>query len=98
MVTLVKSRRAIGESLHTWRNCWESVLPAGTDFSQNSRPYIVLKFTHNPHTLFVLHLSQPTATHSLFPVIILLILSMAGCICQEHLLGSLQINVQFGLV
>ena len=121
------SRRVIGETEREGGREWE--LPVGTDFSQNSRPYIVLKFPRNPHAMFVfywslltpnamlvfhwtwltitrcllfighalhphiacfslamvythamivLHWSQLTPTHSLFLVIILLILSTAG--------------------
>ena len=39
----------------THRSCWESVQPAGTDFSQNFRPYIFLKLPCNPHS----HTSSP---------------------------------------
>ena len=34
-----------------------------------------------------------TSTPSLFPVVVLLIFSTALCICQQHLLGSLQVKV-----
>ena len=40
------------------------------------------------HAMLILHWSQLTPMHSLFSVIILLILSMTGCICQQYLLGS----------
>ena len=42
--------------------------------------------------MFVLHWSQLILTHSLFLVTILLILSTAGCICQQHPLGSSQVK------
>ena len=41
-----------------------------------------------PHTMLILHWSQLNPTHSLFPVIILLILSTAARIWQQHPLGS----------
>ena len=44
MVTLAWSRRAVRESLHTQRSCWEKL-----NFSQNSRPYIILKLPCDPH-------------------------------------------------
>ena len=40
------------------------------------------------HAMFVLYWSQLIPTHSLFPAIILLVLSMALCICQQHPPGS----------
>ena len=47
MMMLVWSRRAVGEIMHTQRSCWKSEEPAGTDFSQNYRPYILLKLPYN---------------------------------------------------
>ena len=45
------------ESVHIQRrSCQESDQPAGTDFSQNSRPYIVLKLPRDPCG----HTSSPT--------------------------------------
>ena len=55
-VTRVWSRRTVGESLHTQRSYQESEQPAVTDFSQNFRPYIVLKLPHDPPG----HSSSPT--------------------------------------
>ena len=116
-MTLVWSRRVIKESLGTWRSCQELENPVETNFSQNSRPYIVLKPTHNLHIMLVFHWSWPTPMHfflwsrltfmqclffighglhsciSCFLVITFLISSMAGCICQQHLLGSSQVKV-----
>ena len=54
-MTLVWCRRAVGESLHPQRSCCESEQQAGTDFSQISRPYIILKFPCDPHG----HVSSP---------------------------------------
>ena len=45
------------------------------------------------HAMLVLHWSLLSLMHSLFPVIILLILSTARCICQQHSPGSLQVTV-----
>ena len=50
-------------------------------------------FGHGSHAVLVFHWSRLTPTHSLFPVIILLILSTAGCICQQHPPGSTQVKV-----
>ena len=66
MMTLVWSRRVIGESSCTWKSCRESELTARTDFNQNSRLYIVLKLPHDPHTMLVFHWSQLTPTQCLF--------------------------------
>ena len=46
----VRSRKAVGESSHIQMCSWELEQPTGTDFSQSSKPYIVLKLPHNPHT------------------------------------------------
>ena len=53
------------ESSCTERSHRKSELPTGTDFSQNSRPYIVLKLQRNPHTMHVFHWSWLTPTHCL---------------------------------
>ena len=45
------------------------------------------------HAMLALHWSQFTPMHSLFRVIILLFLSMARHMCQQHPPGSLQVNV-----
>ena len=105
-VTLVWSRSAIRESSRTRRSCRETEQPAGTDLSQNSRPYIVLKLPRDSHTIVAFPYSRPAPTqylssigHSLhlriacLPVIPLLILSTARCICQQHPVDSLQIKV-----
>ena len=55
-VTLVRSERAVRESSHTQRSYRESGQSAGTDFSQNSRPYIVLELPRDSHG----HASSPT--------------------------------------
>ena len=72
------SRRAIWENSCTQRSCRKSEKPAGTDFSRNSRPYIVLKLSRDTHkacfslvtaythALLVFHGSRLTATHGLF--------------------------------
>ena len=62
-VKQVSSQR---ESSHTRRNHWKSELPAGTDFNQNSRPYIVLKLPRDQHTILVFHRSRLTPTQCLF--------------------------------
>ena len=49
MVMLVWSKRAVRESSHTQRSCREFEQPAGTDFSQDSRSYRVLKLSRDPH-------------------------------------------------
>ena len=133
IVILIWCRKAIGESLCTQRSYQESELSVGTDFSQNSRPYIVLKLqcklramlifhwslltlmhcflciNHSLHpcnsyvslalvysqAVLILHWSQLTAMHSLLQVIILLILSTAGFICQHHPPSSLQVMVRY---
>ena len=43
-VTCVWSMRAVWESSYTRRSCRESKQPTRSNFSQNSRPYIVLKY------------------------------------------------------
>ena len=66
------------ESWSTQRNQRESELLAGTDFSENSRLYVVLKLPKDPHAilsfslvmaytyaLFVFHWSRLTSTHCL---------------------------------
>ena len=45
------------------------------------------------HVMLVVHWSQLTPTHSLFPVINLLVLSTARCICEQHPPGSSQVKV-----
>ena len=92
-VTIVWSRRAIGESLHTRRKWWESELPAGTDFSQNSRPYILLILLRDPYG----HAYSPTQcllsiSHCLYTRIVCLPVVTAGCICQLHLPSSSQVK------
>ena len=100
-------RRTIRESLHLQRSGRKSEQPAGTDFSQNSSTYIVLKHPGDLHG----YASSPprwswfsptqclfSIGHDLhpriacFPLVTLLILSTAGCICQLHPLGSLQVK------
>ena len=49
-MTLVWSRRAVGEGSRTRMSCRESQQPVGTDFNQNSRPYIILKLPRDPHS------------------------------------------------
>ena len=49
-VTLVWCSRAIVESLRTQKSYQELKQPAGTDFSQISRPYIILKLPRNPYS------------------------------------------------
>ena len=54
----------VGESLHIQRSCWESE----TDFSLNSRLYIILKLPYKPYV----HTASPTQClffigHSLHP-------------------------------
>ena len=74
-VILVWNRRAVGENSYTQSSCRESEQPAGTDFSQNSRPYIILKLSRDPlghlrfftHALLVLHWSRLTPTHFFMP-------------------------------
>ena len=65
-MTLVYSRRVIRENLCIWRSHQESELPVGTDFSQNSQPYIVLKLLHYSHAMLVLHWPWFTSTQCLF--------------------------------
>ena len=48
-MTLVWSWRAVGESFHIQRSCWELEQPMGIDFNQNSRSYIVLKLLCDRH-------------------------------------------------
>ena len=129
MVTLVVSRRAIGEKVCAQRSHQESELTVGTDFGQNSKPKIVFKFPRNAcfplvtaytHTmlvfygpwftfmqclLFIDHILHSHGayfslamiyTHTMLVlhwVIILLILSTAGCDCQQHPSGSLLVKV-----
>ena len=94
-VTLGWKRRAMEEISRTRRSHREIGLPAETDFSQNSRPCIVLKLPHDPLRILVFHWSRLTPTHcllfigpglhpthSLFPLILLLILSTARCVYQ----------------
>ena len=65
-VMLVWSRRAIKENLRIQRSCQESEQLVGTNFSQNSKPYIVLELPCDPHDhsssctqcLFVIGLHQ----------------------------------------
>ena len=109
MVTLVWSRRAIRESkfAHTEEPS-KSELPVRTDFSQNSWAYIVLKLPCERHAMLIFHWLQLVHTQCLFfighdshpripcfPVIILLMLSTAGCICQQHPPGSSQVKVMY---
>ena len=47
-MTLVWGRRTVGESSCTQRSSRESKQPAETDFSQNSRPFIVLELPCDP--------------------------------------------------
>ena len=132
-MTLVWNRGAIGESSRTQRCCRESKHTAETDFSQNSRPYIVLKnprdlhamlafhwlrlspmqclffisYGLHPHIscLFIGHSSPPrnscyplVTVYTCLPVIPLLILSTAGCICNQHPPGSSQVKMIFTLI
>ena len=69
-MTLVCSRRAVGESLLKQKICQESERSAGTDFSQDSKPYMVLKLPCDTHG----HIFLPTQFlfsigHSLHPCI-----------------------------
>ena len=59
-MTLVWSRKAVGESSREQRSYRELEQPTGTDFSQNSWPHIILKLTREPPG----HASLPT--HDLF--------------------------------
>ena len=98
-MTFVWNRRAIAESSRTWRSCRELVQPAGTDFSQNSRPYIVLKLLCDPHGhasslmqyLFVFGYSLhshnagfPLVRAYTHAMLALLILFTARCICYHR--------------
>ena len=74
-MTLVRSRRAVIERWHTQRRCRESGQHAGTDFSQNSKPYIFLKLPYNPsdeissrtqYLFFIGHRSLPRNASSVF--------------------------------
>ena len=56
ILMIVYCWRATGESLLTRKRCWELEQPAWTDFSQNSRPYTVLKFSCDSNG----HASSPT--------------------------------------
>ena len=56
LVTLMWHPRAVGESSHTQRSCLESEQPAGTDFSQYFKPYIVLTLLRDQ----LGHASSPT--------------------------------------
>ena len=56
-ITLVlSSRRTVKDSARTQMSSRETKQSAGTDFSQNSSPYIVSKFPRHPHG----HTSSPT--------------------------------------
>ena len=48
------------------RKCRESEMPVGTDFSQNSWPYLVLKLPCNPHAMLLFYWSWLTPTQYLF--------------------------------
>ena len=54
-MTLVRSRSAVGDSSCTQSSCRVSDQHVGTNFSQNSRPYIVFKPPGDPHS----HASSP---------------------------------------
>ena len=54
------------ESLHTLRSHQESELPLETDFSPNSRSYIVLRLTRDLQVMLVFHWSRLTPMHWLF--------------------------------
>ena len=54
------------DSSHTQGSCRESELPAGTNFSQNSRLYIVLKLPRDSHAMLVFHWLQLKPTQCLF--------------------------------
>ena len=51
------------ESSRSRKSCQKSELAAGTDFSQNSTPYIALKLSRDPHAVFIFHCSRLTPTH-----------------------------------
>ena len=53
------------ESSCTRRSCLESELLAGTDLSQNSRFYVILKLPRDPYAMFIFHLSRLKPTHCL---------------------------------
>ena len=65
---LMWSRRVIGggESLCIQRKHRESKLPAGTDLSQNSWPYIVLKLPRDSHAMLFFYWSWLTPTQCFF--------------------------------
>ena len=107
MVLLLWSRRAVGESSHTQRSCWELEQPAEIDFSQNSRSYIYLKLPRDhtsSSTQCLFSISHGVYLHiaclclgyrlciSSFPVVTLLILFTTRCICQLQLPNSLLVN------
>ena len=106
-MTLMWSRRAVGVSSHTQRSCQESKLPAESDFSQNSRLYIVLKLSCDlhGHAMFLLNWLRLIPTHCLFSIghgldprisaflaVTLLFLSTTGCIYQLHPPTSSPVN------
>ena len=55
-VTLMWNRRVIRESLHAQISCWELEQPAETNFSQNSKPYVILKLPHDLPTMPVFYI------------------------------------------
>ena len=60
--------------------------------TRNARLSLGMVYTQ---TILVLHWSKLTPTHSLFPVIILLVLTRAGCICEQYAPDSSQVKVIF---
>ena len=54
------------ESSHIRRSRRKSELSAGTDFNQNSRPYIVLKLVRDPHAMLVFYWSRLTPRNACF--------------------------------
>ena len=100
--TLVWSRRAIRESLHIQRSCWESEQPAETGLVKIldlRTPTWLAWLCLLIHTLLVLNWSWLTPAHFFIPwiscqhifaflVLTLLILFTTRCICQLHLPGQ----------
>ena len=56
-------QECIRESPHIRRGYRESEQSARTDFSQNSRPYIILKLPCDPHATLIFYWSRLTPMH-----------------------------------
>ena len=103
-MTLVWSRRAVGENSHTQRSCQGLEQPVGIELKAKFKTLYSFKTPtwphHFTHIILVFHWSWFTPTHFFMlwvscPHIVCFstwslgwFLSTAICICQLHLLGS----------